>query len=406
MPAEAGCQAVTNAFIAETGRIGPELFQRSAAMRPIVGLVGGDRGTWTHGMGVTVGNITFERSFSTSVSDPWEDVTPSDGASENACLPPVTQVAFGQTQRTMTPRHMALQTGYFCIKDILFDWQFAKVLNAVKRMLSMRTQWEWARKWTKDYYDIAGHNVTLRHGLTEISDNGSSGYDTALPPTAALSFGALEQIYTQQYREGGSVMGIAEDTQAPVAVAIMSDEAYRVMLRSNPALSSNINYAYMGARDDNPLLPSGIPKRRKLFGNYVIYTDPYPRRFVLTGGAYVEIPVFVSSATTKGNKQEINPDWEAAPYEETIVYHPDNFRSLAYNTMTNPAPTWEFNAVNSMGDWVARNILERDCNPRGDQIFWDAVFGDVAEPVNPEVGYTILHLRCAYETGYLTCAGS
>jgi hypothetical protein len=386
--------AVTNAFIAETGRIGNELFQRSARKRPIVGLIGADRGVWQHGMGVTVSNMTFERSMSTSTSDPWTTAAASDGSS-NLCLPTVTRLGFGQTQQNMTPRSMALETEMFCIRDLLFDWQFVKTMNAVKNVLTDRTSWEWARKWTQDYYDIAGHNITVR--FQGNYDNLSAGYSTANPPTGTLDFGTLEEIYQSQYREGMSVQRYQqEDTGAMAGEIIMSDEMYKNLLRQNPTLANQINYAYMGAKGENPLLPSGIERRRKLFGNWVIYTDPYPRRFALTGGAYVEVPVWVSSSTTKGNKQTINPAWLAAPYEETIVYTPDNMRSLAWNVVPNPAPGWNFNAVNSMGEWSARNILERDCNPDGTNIFWRAVFGDVAEPVNPEVGYTLLSLRCSY----------
>jgi hypothetical protein len=394
MPLEVGCPSVTNAFIAETGRIGPELFQRSARKRPIIGLIGADRGVWQHGMGVTVSNMTFERSMSTTTTDPWTTAAASDG-SNNLCLPAVTEVTFGQTQQNMTPRTMALETEYFCIRDLQFDWQFVKVMNAVKNVLTDRTSWEWARKWTQDYYDIAGHNITIRTGGNY--DNGSSGYSTANPPTGTLDFGTLEEIYQAQYREGSSITRYQqEDTGAMAGEIIMSDEQYKNLLRQNPTLANQINYAYMGAKGDNPLLPSGIERRRKLFGNWVIYTDPYPRRFALTGGNYVEVPVWVSSSTTKGQKQTINPAWLSAPYEEIIVYTPDNMRSLAYNTLTNPAPGWNFNALNSMGDWSARNILERDCNPDGTNIFFRAVFGDVAEPVNPTVGYTLLALRCNY----------
>lgn len=401
------CDAVTNMFIAETGRIGPELFRRSAAKRPIVGLVGSDRGVWPHQMGTTISNMTFERSFSTSTSDPWVDMDPSDGADANACLPPVSIVGFGQTQRTYGVKQFALQTEDFCIKDILFDWQFAKNLKAVVNNLSDRTQWEWARKFTADYVDLAGHNLTLQRGTSGgIIDNGSNGYSTSQPPTAHLDFGTLETIYTAVMREGGSVRGTAEDTGAPVLEVIMSDEQYRLLLRDNPSLATNINYAWMGAKDDNPLLPGGYTKKRRLFGNYVIWTDPYPRRFALTDGAYVEIPVWVSSSTTKGNKQSINPAWLAAPYEEVVIYHPDNYRSLAYNTNTNPAPGWKFDPVNSMGDWVLRNILDKVCNPRGDIVFWDAVFADAAEPINPEVGYTLLVLRCNYPLSLLSCYSS
>lgn len=396
MPLLAGCQAVSNALSYETGRIGPDLFRRSVRERPIIGLLSETRGTWTNGMGVTVSNMTFERSMSTSTSNPWVAVAPSDGASVNACLPSVTTVTFGQTQRNMTPETMALETGYFCIRDILFDWQFAKNLEAIKGMLAKRSSWEWARKFTQDYYGIAGHNLTVR--TSGIVDNGTNGYDTSNPPTATLDFGTLEEIYQAQYREGTSVqMFTTEDTGAPAGMAIMSDEMYKNILRQNPTLATRINYAWMGEKDGNPLLPSGIEKRRRLFDNWVIFTDPYPRRFALTGGVYVEIPVWVSSSTTKGNKQEINPSWLAAPYEETIIFHPDNYRSMAYNTVTNPAPGWNFDPLNSMGEWSLRNILERDCNPDGDQVFWRAVFGDVAEPINPQVGYTILSLRCGYQ---------
>src|SRR6478752_2606995 len=177
MPTLAGCQAVTNALSYETGRIGPELFRRSVRERPIIGLMSETRGTWQHGMGVTVSNMTFERSMSTSTTNPWVAVSPSDGASVNACLPAVTQVTFGQTQRTMTPETFALETQYFCIRDILFDWQFAKNLEAIKGMLAKRSSWEWARKFTQDYYGVAGHNLTTR--TTGIVDNGTAGYDTA-----------------------------------------------------------------------------------------------------------------------------------------------------------------------------------------------------------------------------------
>ncbi len=187
----------------------------------------------------------------------------------------------------------------------------------------------------------------------------------------------------------------------------MSYEQYRLLLLQNPTLMQNIQYAYMGARDESLLLPGGIPKRRQLFGNYVISIDPYPRRFAFSGGAYVEIPVWVSTSTTKGNKLDINQAWEAAPYEELLIWTPDVFQSLAWNADPSiPAPGWTFDAINSMGDWRIRNILERDCNPDGDQIFWRAIFGDATRPINPSVGFSMLVLRCNIPLSILSCYGS
>lgn len=396
MPTLAGCQAVTTAFIAETGRIVPnELFRRGAARRPIIGLVGANRGTFPNGMGLTVSVTTFERSYSTSTTDPWTTVVASDGGSNNACLPPVTQVTFGQTTRSMTPKHMALETQYFCIRDLLNEFDFADMMAAALDMMDQRTQWEWARKWTADYVDIAGHNLTIRQSGNV--DNGTNGYDTSNPPTAHLDMGTLEEIYMAQFREGPSVVGRAEDTGAPVQQVIMGDEQFRLLLRDNPALATNTNYAFMGSKNDSPMLPGGYERKRKIYNNWVVWIDPYPRRFALTGGVYVEIPVWVASSTTKGNKQEINPAYLAAPYEEVLFYSPDVFQSLAWNAdPSTPSPGWVFNPINSMGDWRVRNIIERDCNPDGTQIFWRAIFGDVAKPINPQVGYSALVLRCNY----------
>jgi hypothetical protein len=304
----------------------------------------------------------------------------------------------------MTPKHMALETQYFCIRDILNEWNFSDTLAAALDMMDQRTSWEWARKWTADYVDIAGHNLTIRK--TGTVDNGTLGYDTNNPPTAHLDFGTMEEIYMAQFREGPSVQATSEATGQQVGEVIMGDEQYRLLLRDNPSLATNINYAFMGSKNDSPLLPGGYSQKRPLFGNWVIWIDPYPRRFALSGGVYVEIPVWVSSSTTKGNKQEINPAYLAAPYEEVIFYTPDNFQSLAYNAdPSTPSPGWTFTPINSMGDWRVRNIIERDCNPDGTQIFWRAIFGDVAKPINPQVGYSALILRCGYPKVLNNCYG-
>jgi hypothetical protein len=408
MPLEAGCFAVENAFIQETNRIGPEIFHKAAAERPIVRLAGANRGVFPNGMGLTIQNLTWERSFSTDVTDPWETVVNSDGGSENACLPPVTTVGFGQTSRTTTPKHRAINTQYFCIRDILTDFQFVDALNSVKRNLAAVTAWEWARKWTADFVETAGHNVTLQRGSSGgVTDNGSNGYSTTNLPTGHLDMGVLETFYLQIMREGPSVQGVNMDTQEPVLEIIMSYEQYRLLTLQNPTLLQNIQYAWMGAKNDSPLLPGNIPRKRKLFGNFVISIDPYPRRFAFTGGAYVEIPVWQSQATTKGTKRVLNPAWQAAPYEETIIWTPDVFQSLAWNANpSTPAPGWNFDPINSMGDWSIRNILERDCNPDGTMIFWRALFGDATRPVNPDVGYSILSLRCNIPLSILSCYGS
>ncbi len=133
---------------------------------------------------------------------------------------------------------------------------------------------------------------------------------------------------------------------------------------------------------------------------------PYPRRFTYSGGAYVEIDPWVSSATTKGIQWNQNPLYKVAPFEETIVWHEANYQSLAVNTVTNPAPGWSFNPRDWMGKFEPRNILHKTCNPDGTIIYWRALFADASKPQNPYVGYAILHTRCGIDTDLLSCTGT
>ena len=399
------CQAVTNALIKETGRIGPDLYRRGARMRPIIMLQKTTQGAWNNGMGVILSNITFERSFYQDIVANRTAIAVSDGDSVNACLPNKSSIGLGQTQRTFQLRQYALETQYFCIEDIRFDWQFAKNLAAYTDVMADVSAWVWGDWFTADYELNSGHHLTanLTSGLV---DNGTT-YSTSSLPTAKLTQGMLETVYDNLYREGGEdSFGTDIDTEAPVFPVIISKEASDDLFRNNAELRNDLRYAYMGKGVDSPVLPSGMEKKKRNFGGFVHYINPYPRRFILQGGAYVQVPVWLSSSTTNGTKQELNTSWKNAPYEETLIWHQRVYRSLVPNTLTNPAPGWEFKPQNYMGDWGVRNILDRTCNPDGNQIYFRAKFADAAEPINPNVGWVILHSRCNRDLHLGSCYSS
>ena len=397
------CQAVTNAYIKESGRIGPDLYRRGARMSPIIMLQKSTQGEWTDGMGTINSNVTFERAFYQGVAAARTNTSVSDGDSANSCLPNKSTVSFGQTQRTFQLRQYALETDYFCIADVRQDWQFVKNLNATVDTLANVSTWVWKEWFTADYVSHCDQQV-VANAASGLVYTAGSAYSTASLPTAKLTQGMLEEIYDNLYREGGEdSFGTDIDTEAPVFPLIISKEASDNLMRNNADLRNDLRYAFMGKGVESPFLPSGMERKKKVFGGYVHYIDPYPRRFIFSGGAYVQVPVWLSSSTTKGNKQELNPSWQAAPYEETIIWHQRVYRSLVPNTMSNPAPGWEFKPINYMGDWSVRNILERTCNPDGNQLFWRAIFQDADEPINPRVGWSLLHARCGRDLHLGSC---
>ena len=403
-PIPANCTAVTNALLAESGRFGPGIFQRAARKRPIVRLMSKTRGAWADGMGVTVAAVTFERMQPNTYAGVWSNIAPSDGDSVNACLPPTDSAQFGQTTRTYTPQHMAINTDPFCIRDIQFDWQYADMLTKITKGFSDISEWVWASRYTSEYVRLSGHQIVLNGAVPP--DGGGAGYPAVIP-NRVLSQGFLNDVYMDLYREGGDLMsGLDETTNEPVFTIIAGATVLKSILLNNPDIRQDNRFAYMGTKD-NPLTPliPGMPIRRRNYGGFIYEIDPYPRKFTFSGGVFTEIRPFISSSTTKGIKWNQNPAYKAATIIETIVWHEENYQSLAVNTVSNPAPGWTFNPNNWMGEFSPRNILHQTCNPDGTILFWRALFADASKPVNPYVGWSILSLDCPLDLDLQDCNG-
>ena len=400
----ANCAAVTNALLAESGRFGPGIFRRAARKRPIIRLMSKTRGAWLDGMGVTIAAVTFERMQPDTNAGLWANIAPSDGDSVNACLPPTDTAVFGQTTRTYTPQHMAINTDHFCIRDIQFDWQYAEMLTNITQGFSDISEWVWANRYTSETVRLSGHQIVLQNAGPV--DGGGAGYPAVIP-TSKLSQAFLNDVYLDLWREGADLpSGLDESTNEAVFTIIGGAQILKNILQDNPDIRNDMRYAYMGTKDDpfTPLIP-GMPTRRRNFGGYIWEIDPYPRKFTFAGGVFTEIRPFVKSGTTKGSKWEQNPAYKAAPIIETIIWHEKTYQSLAVNTVTNPAPGWNFNANNWMGEFSPRNILHETCNPDGTILFWRALFADASKPVNPKVGWSILSLDCPLNLDLKDCHG-
>lgn len=398
------CAAVTNALLTESGRLGGRMYQRAAQRRPIIRLQTKTRGAWMNGMGYSYNAVTFERSFAPLTGDPWTTITASDGDSVNACRPPTDTVSFGQTSRPVTPRHYALNTEDFCIRDIQFDWQYAEWMSKVSMALTQIPEWVWARRFTQDYFNNAGHHLTLN--IANGIQDSATVYNVSNLPTAPLSMGALNTIKLDLYREGSSApTGVDDTTGEPVFTVISSSEVFDSIIRDNPNIRQDERFAFMGKGEESPLYP-GIKLKRRNYAGWIFEADPYPRRFTFSSGAYLEIAPFVATPTTKGNKWEQNPLYQQAPYEEFIVWHEECYRDLAVNTAENVPSDWKFTPNNWMGSFSVRNILQKDCNPDGSEIFFRALFASAAEPINPKVGWVGIAARCGIATDLHTCSSS
>jgi len=404
----ANCVAVTNALQAESGRLGDGMFQRAALARPIIRLQSKTRGQYKLGIGYSYSSVRFERSMPPFTADPWTATVASDGDTANACRPPTDNVRFGQQNFTVTPRHYALQTEDFCIRDIQFGWQYAEWMEKVSQALEFIPQWVWSRRFTTDYVAAvalatdsnAGNLITLNSG--QGMQQGAT-YNTTNIANGRLRQVNLDRLYARLMREGASLpSGMDEATGAPVFTLITSAETSMDLIRSDPELRNDNRYAYMGKGEMTPLVP-GVPFKKKNYGGFIHEIDPYPRRFTMAAGAYLEVPPFLENPASKGRKWEVNMAYENAPMEESIIWHEGVYKDLAVNTATNIPAGWKFTPRSWMGSFDAYNIQDRTCNIDGTQIFFRALFASAAEPMNPNLGFAILHARCAPNAEVRSC---
>jgi hypothetical protein len=290
-------------------------------------------------------------------------------------------------------------------------WQYAEWMSKVSESLTNIPQEVWARRFTADYVRMlalatgGGHLVTLNQASGAPLQG--TTYNTTFVANGQLRQGILDKYYASLMRDGASKpSGIDEATGSPVFTLITSAETSMQIIRSDPDLRNDTRYAYMGKGEMTPLVP-GVPFKMKNYGGFVHQIDPTPRRFNFAGGAYIEVEPWLESQTSGSGSEgwlwELNPAWEAAPFEESLIWHEGVYRDLAVNTATNIPPGWTFTPRSWMGTFSPRNIIDRTCNPDGTMLFFRALFASAAEPKNPNLGWAILHARCAPDQQVRSC---
>lgn len=414
------CGAVTHALANESNRLTDGMFERAALARPIIRLQSKTRTEFKLGAGITQNSVRFERSFpdtftaadgdpTTNTSDPWgisgnnSNFALSAGGNGAGCLPSVNTVAFGESTFAITPKHLGINTQTFCIRDIQTGFMFADWMRKVSRALEYIPQWVWARRFTADYVRVVslanqGHLITLIVGSQPAF---GTTYSTSVG--GRLRQGILDYFYTFLMREGASQpSGMDEATGAPVFTLITSAETSMDIIRSDPQLREDTRFAYMGKGEMTPLVP-GVPFKKRNYGGFIHEIDPYPRRFSIVGGNLIEINPFVSVATDTGNAWELNGAYLTAPFEESIIWHEGVYRDQPVNTAENIPDGWNFTPRSWMGTFTPRNIPDAVCNPDGTMIFFRGLFASAAEPMNPDLGFSILHGRCAPDSVVRSC---
>jgi len=382
------CTAITEVVTRESGRfIANEIYTRHFADTPIIRLV--QRGVVPEGMGDSWSVLTYERSAPTEVEPTWHNVlsSESDGAEGGMCLAPATKVGIASTTRSFNMQRIFLEGPDFCAESMRGPFELQQQLNAIVDILGEYSRLEWEIRYRHNYFRMVKRKVVATLSGPVESNTGALTYP-ATCPSSILTQGLLDIYAAKLRRDGARQSAMVTDNGSAVLTLLTSWETANSLIFNNADIRQDLRYG-----QPNELLKPFLTDRR-IYRGFVHLIDDYPRRFTCAGGVYTEVPAFYTTAATKGVKAEINPSYETAPYEETVIFDPTVYKSLIPRPIGTVANKFPFNPVNYTGVWKVMNIPDRVCNPDGNIIYHRGILAEAPMPVHPERGVAFVHLRC------------
>lgn len=398
MPAQnfSACTAISDRFVRESGRIGPDSYKRGRETNPIwLGLV--PQKPWHDEMGLVVKNTVYQRSGLTTPPT-WTDIQVSDGASINGCIPPLTIINNSTTNQEYNRQWLALESNPLCLMDIVSSNEPQRAVQAFIDNLMQNATYVRKERVRSEYERVARHKIIIAPGLPED--------DTAFPlvqPTSPVTGGVLRHLYRQLERDADGTSGVSKmatgDRGQQLFMFVSSGETIENIVKGDDSIRQDFRWS---SRVDELL--GSWSAARIAWGGFVMCQESFPPRYNWNGADFVRVPEYVASATTIGNELEVNQAWNNARYEVSYLFHPDVICSRVPDR-NQVFGKVKYGPLNYSLDFRWVNEYDRNCNVDKLIGFFRAVGIHATEPVFPGLGYAMLGLRCDVALDLVPCAG-
>lgn len=360
---------------------------------------------WTSFTGTT---HTWDRVHVAHANDSgdWETID-AGACAMNICDPSARQIDWGSTRSTFTKLRRAYKTRILCLDQLRNVEEAQEQLDAIWKGLARVPEdvnsnflRYMAALGSNQIYicGSAGATVTttasiFTGGLSRLT-LGSTGV-----PTSKLTMQYLQkQVPSLQYN--GYFNG--DFTPSGKFQCITDMQTVMELCNANPALAGMYEAA-------------DFEKGGKYFqygammgcGNFLFKIDPFPARFYpVTGssGTFRRVFPFENTPATVGLKPTLDPLYEAAPYQLSIIPH-RNAREIHVPTIPSIHPQMKFGSRDLYGKWAWINgdmLTAGDpntgatCtmdNPRRNKGYFLSDFEAGVKNTRPELECVILHLR-------------
>lgn len=371
-------------------------------------------------------------------------------------LPSTSRIEFAQTLRSYNLTHTALESPKLSVNDLRFTTKRKEQLSNIFAILQENTSYAWQDRFRDEYVRLAQNKVNAVLGgngqLVQNSGDGSV-FSSATRPTGVLTQGILDRVYMKLIRDGGGNNPLDRENSRPVFGVILSSESSRNLIMANTDIRQDFRWS---TEKDSLLAPLGITRSYggyfHMVDDWLPRHDAYATTAASTASATVTlstanvatlrvgqsvsgtgiphgtvintipttatitlatsvggtaVPVTLASgafvyfrrapytavATTQGVKWDIDPLYESAEFEDSIVFHQDVFTNLVPKPLTAAGSNVSFDAVSYMGDFKWLNIQSATDNPDKTIGYFRAILSSGSKPIRPEWGTVIRHKR-------------
>jgi hypothetical protein len=353
---------------------------------------------WMDGQGTEYQYPIYERTLPSSpvTFTAWES---SDGEAGGTCPTPAQSIDnFGITLRTTSLKKASLNSPDICLDDLQFAWQVEDQIKNIVRVLSENTKWVWTNAYQDEYIAACGNKIVAASNLP----TGTSSFPIT-PATSKLTWGILEHLYEQiGYNGGGLNPFMRVDEMTPIYALVGERFTFHDLKRQDANTRDDFRYAFEGSETGSPMLQA--PGLNGVYRGFKFFTVEFPPRYDFVNGQWVRREPFeIKPGATKGDKWEVSDAYKNAEYTDTALYHADVMKVLVPKPRVrgggmsyNPQYSWA-------GEFVWRNIPDREVNLDGSIGFFRALFAYGPKIERPDLGFVIRHKRCQRALDLTAC---
>lgn len=363
------------------------------------------RDTWPDEMGDVISELTYQRSLP-DTKLVWSDYrsAATSGMTGTTCNVPAQTINFNYISRQFGLQRAAVQSPRFCVDDLRFAFKRQNQLEAIQNILAENTKFAWDERTRDEYVRVCQNKIIATNsggtlpGWGEIADvpdlavdaSGNDLLGAAFPTadaTSILTKGILDKVRMRLIREGGGLSASSVESGSPVFTLVCSGETSEGVFKFNPDLRMDLRYA----KPSELLAPLGVERS---YGGFFHVIDDFMPRFTRDGtsGQYTMIRPWAKDGDGNWN---INPAYEGAPYELSVVYHKQVRTTLIPKPISNPGGGQKFDPVSYTGQFRFVNIPSEELNVDGNNGFFRGILASGTKVVRPEFGYAIIHLRAS-----------